>query len=169
VAPNAPMTVISLSECGHASGRSDGSTCRRSDIPMFRERIRVSPSFVVLTPIASVSPLKSALTKKCRRGFPSSLLPRIFAGPLFSSTSKSVRRNHRFASSLFSSTYKSLFPQPLSLHIHTKPRGVWALLLRSLLRPSGSSEPSRPSDLQTFKTFRLRACRDPMINCEVTQ
>src|SRR5467141_3082034 len=26
---------------------------------------------------------------------------------------------------LFSQTYKSLFPQPLSFHIHTKPPGVW--------------------------------------------
>jgi len=32
--------------------------------------------------------------------------------------------NHRFLSSLFSYSYKSLFPQSLYFHIHTKPPGV---------------------------------------------
>jgi len=47
-----------------------------------------------------------------------------FVAPLFSSTYKSLLVAHRFATSLFSFIYKSLFPQPLCIHIYTKPRGV---------------------------------------------
>src|SRR5216684_3902075 len=34
-------------------------------------------------------------------------------------------RGNRFIAPLFSYSYKSLFPQTLSFHIHTKPPGVW--------------------------------------------
>jgi hypothetical protein len=49
-----------------------------------------------------------------------------FAASLFSHTYKSLfppTRPHRFSSSSFSCTYKSLGGQPLSFHIHTKPPG----------------------------------------------
>src|SRR5467141_2959281 len=37
-----------------------------------------------------------------------------------------------FVTPLFSYSYKSLFPQPLSFHIHTKPPGVWGLEPKAL-------------------------------------
>jgi len=43
---------------------------------------------------------------------------------LFSRTYELPPPHHRFASHAFSSTYKSLFSQPLSFHIYTKPPGV---------------------------------------------
>ena len=45
-------------------------------------------------------------------------------GLVFPSTSKSLIRNHRFACSLFSADYKTLFPQLLCFVIYTKRRGV---------------------------------------------
>ncbi len=40
-------------------------------------------------------------------------------------------RCHRFACPLFSERYESLFPQPLSLHIYTNPRGVLGVRTQS--------------------------------------
>src|SRR5712672_3573113 len=50
--------------------------------------------------------------------------PSAFCSPLFSRTYELPPPHHRFASHAFSSTYKSLFSQPLSFHIYTKPPGV---------------------------------------------
>src|SRR4051812_27605394 len=55
--------------------------------------------------------------------------------------SSSPSRHHRFLSQLFSSTYKSLFPQLLSFLICTKPPGCRGLSFEFFLR--------------TFRTFRL--------------
>jgi hypothetical protein len=44
---------------------------------------------------------------------------------------------HRFLIPLFSRSYKSLFPQPLSFHIYTKPPGVWGLFLSGCSRVTG--------------------------------
>ena len=53
---------------------------------------------------------------------------------LFSTTSELPPPNHRFASPTSSNTYKSLFSQILSFHIHTNCRGVSPhFVLRSLL------------------------------------
>ena len=64
--------------------------------------------------VLTVSPLRPFL-------FPQ---PRVFSA------------NHRFLSTLFSYSYKSLFPQPFSFHIHTKPRGCWGDLNALLSRHS---------------------------------
>ncbi len=46
-----------------------------------------------------------------------------FPRPLFSCSYKSLVTASRFTSFLFSRTYKTLFPQLLSFHIHAKPPG----------------------------------------------
>ena len=65
---------------------------------------------------------------------------------LFPATSKSLIRNHRFACSLFSADYKSLFPQLLCFVIYTKRRGV-----PSSERCSGT--PRVPPSHSNFKTI----------------
>src|SRR2546423_10331658 len=55
--------------------------------------------------------------------------------------------HHRFLFRLFSSTYKTLFPQPLSFLIYTKPRGCGGLLFEFFnFRPA-----------ITRKSFRIRS------------
>src|SRR2546423_1001424 len=58
--------------------------------------------------------------------------------------------HHRFLSRLFSSTYKSLFPQLLSFLIYTKPPGCGGLPFQFFLRDL--------QDLPTFKTFQTISC-----------
>src|SRR2546421_4892227 len=58
--------------------------------------------------------------------------------------------HHRFLSPLFSSTYKSLFPQLLSFVIYTKPPGCGGLPFEFFLR--------NLQDLPTFKTFQTISC-----------
>ena len=62
--------------------------------------------------------------------------------PLFSRTYELPPPRHRFASHAFSSTYKSLFSQPLSFHIYTKPPGVTHHPLPTLLSHAMVSENS---------------------------
>ena len=61
---------------------------------------------------------------------------------LFSRTYELPPPHHRFASHAFSSTYKSLFSQPLSFHIYTKPPGVTHHPLPTLLSHAMVSENS---------------------------
>ena len=74
---------------------------------------------------------------------------------------------HRFLIPLFSGSYKSLFPQPLSFHIYTKPGG-WGVPLRHLsddLCVSALSfavafvRSSRRFLCPPLSTFRINTCK----------
>src|SRR5205085_1894473 len=66
---------------------------------------------------------------------------------------RSTPSAHRFLSELFSSTYKSLFPQLHCLHIHTKPPGV----------------PPSHFDFNVFNSPNVQRASDPRksFNCRI--
>jgi hypothetical protein len=51
---------------------------------------------------------------------------------------------HRFLIPLFSGSYKSLFPQPLSFHIYTKPRGCGGYFCPAVHESQVTGHKSRP-------------------------
>ena len=81
--------------------------------------------------------------------------PPTFASLFFSCTYKSLFHPDRFAGPLFPHTYKPLFPQPLSFHMYTKPRGCRGIhLVSSPAAPSPAESgclPARQAGLSVEK------------------
>jgi hypothetical protein len=93
--------------------------------------------------------------------------------PFLFPQSRVFSANHRFLSSLFSYSYKSLFPQSLYFHIHTKPPGVRGSLrtisplatrhfpfVLSNLPHLGLSCPSFSRSLRLFSTICGLFCKN---------
>src|SRR6267154_5366319 len=96
-----------------------------------------------LTPFFTSPPQNSRLFPRHGSPLPtdhSTHNPSAFCSTLFSRTYELLPPRHRFASHAFSSTYKSLFSQPLSFHIYTKPPGVTHHPLPTLLSHAMVSE-----------------------------